>query len=178
MMHRLFWCQLALNIDSGVCLYPDEGFYEHKWTNSPVGSIQHRLAVYQNEFLLQSSVELHTGLTVILWPLNSPNPNVLKEKHTEQTTIMEHKAAHYKSWVSVSGGGGVQPMRKVQLFHGKHVTVNNVYVAAGINFFQNDVLPARCCSTGNSNHLKEMKSFYVLQLSSGVVRDRNAAGAR
>lgn len=69
-------------------------------------------------------------------------------------------------------------MRKVQLFHSKHVTVNNIYVAAGINFFQNDVLPAQCCSTGNSNYLKEMKSFYVLLLSSSVVTSKNAAGAR
>lgn len=101
---------------------------------------------------------------MILWPLNSPNPNVLKEKHTERTIIMEHKAPHYESWVSVSGGGEVEPMRKVQLFHGKHNV--NVYVAAGIHFFHNDTLPARCCSTGNSNYLKKRKSFYVLLLSS------------
>lgn len=78
----------------------------------------------------------------------------------------------------MSGGGGeVQPMRKVQLFHGKHVTVN-VYVTAGIYFFHTDVLPAQCCSTGNSNQLKEMKSFYVLLLRSSVMTGRNAAGAR
>lgn len=122
-------------------------------------------------------MELHTRLTVILWPLNSPNPNVLKEKHTEQTIIMEHKK-NFKNWISVSGGGGeVQPMR-MNLFHGKHMTVNNIYVTAGIHFFHIDVLPARCCSTGNSNQFKEMKSFYVLLLRSSVVTGRNAAGAR
>lgn len=68
-------------------------------------------------------------------------------------------------------------MREVQLFHGKHGTVNNVYIAAGVHFFHNDVLPAQCCSTGNSIHLKDMKSFYVLLLRSSVVSGRNAAGA-
>lgn len=52
-------------------------------TDSPVRSIQHCLAVYQNKLLLQISIELHPGLTPILLPLNRPNTNVLLEKQKE-----------------------------------------------------------------------------------------------
>lgn len=48
-------------------------------TDSPVGSVQNRLAVYQDELLLQTAVELHPGLTLVLLTLNRTNAKVLVE---------------------------------------------------------------------------------------------------
>lgn len=54
-------------------------------TDSPVRSVQHCPAVHQKEFLLQISVELHPGPTLILLPLNRPNTNVLMERKTKKS---------------------------------------------------------------------------------------------
>lgn len=69
-----------MNVDLLLVLLKQTSKVYTEKMDLPVCSIQNRPAVNQNKLLLQTTMKLYSRPTLILWPLNSPNTEVLLKK--------------------------------------------------------------------------------------------------